>query len=93
MEKITRKRERQYLVSESDLKRFKIFYQIPKDEVVGWTYSSVVVGNTTELAHRQLTHQEIETLLDESMENGIFMRPNKNANDFLRSYVERINKK
>lgn len=93
MEKITRKRERQYLVSESDLKRFKIFYQIPKDEVVGWTMSSVAIGRATELAHRPLNPQEIETLLDESMENGIFMRPNENANDFLRSYVERINKK
>lgn len=92
MEKITRKRERQYLVSESDLKRFKIFYQIPKDEVVGWTMSSVAVGRATELAHRPLNPQEIETLLDESMENGVFMTHSEYSDNFLRCYVERINK-
>lgn len=92
MEKITRKRERQYLVSESDLKRFKIFYQIPKDEVVGWTMSSVAIGRATELAHRPLNPQEIETLLDESMENGVFMTHSEYSDNFLRHYIERINK-
>lgn len=92
MEKLSRKRERQFLVSESDLKRFKVFYQMPKDEVVGWTMSSVVVGKAIELAHRPLNPQEIESLLDESMLDGVFMRPNIESENFIRSYVEKINK-
>lgn len=87
MSKISRRRERQFLVSESDLKRFKVFYQIPKDELVGWTMNTVAVGYAMQLAGRQLNQQEVETFCDDIMENGVFCGLNDRGADYIREYV------
>ena len=82
-----RSRERMYMVSESDLKRFRIFYQIPKTELAGWTMASSVVGYATEVNNNPLTPQGLESLLDSISESGILHGLNKESKDFIKSCI------
>lgn len=61
---VGRSRKRMYLVSEDDLKKNRVFYKIPKSEVVNWTKADDVIGLALELGAEPLDYQEKENVLD-----------------------------
>lgn len=70
-----RERERKYVLTESELKRLKVFHESEKEEVVHYTTVSEVTGYAVELLKRSIGYVEEQKLLDEVSGLNVGMHP------------------
>lgn len=80
-----RERERKYVLTESELKRLKVFHEAEKEEVVQYTTASEVKGYVVELMKNPIGYAKGQKILDDVSGLNVGMHPC--LVHYIRSYV------